>query len=209
MTSIDDRQQTLSPLFADSTPPQHTRSVESHANVFSQEALESKNQQDVLHLTPKAQKELQDAREREHAVHNQEDSRKASQSLSTDTVRSDTGHIASKENLSNKEAEQQNALNEQDSEIFVRYATINESSSYDQQGKTQTISWDRGTYFVGRRPNGHQFTMAHGTENVSPLPYSSSSNQMTHASKTYAIMARQGVMPTALAPNGTGISLLI
>lgn len=71
-----------------------------------------------------------------------------------------------------------------------------------------SISWVHGTYHAGRAPKaptGAANFVASGTAGL-PL---ADEQKKSYAALSYRRMSRQGVMPTALAPSGTGISLRV
>ncbi|MCR4665993.1 MAG: catalase [Desulfovibrio sp.] len=97
-------------------------------------------------------------------------------------------------------------------ESFVRSAlnTQDLRSGDSQSGTPLSLSWSQGVYHVGRTAHDHTFSVVQNSGTGYGFPTAEvSSSRIAQASHSYAVMSRQGVMPTALAPNGTGISLHI
>ena len=95
------------------------------------------------------------------------------------------------------------ATSSQSSENFVSIAS---PSSSQEQAKT--ISWAHGTYHAGRLLRAATGPANFGTSGTADLSLARE-QQQSFAAHSYSRMSRQGVMPTSLAPNGTGISLSV
>ncbi|MCR5813437.1 MAG: hypothetical protein K6G15_02945 [Desulfovibrio sp.] len=105
-----------------------------------------------------------------------------------------------KEELAQKQAHV--STPDQTSEDFVRGATP------IAQEQSDRIAWAHGTYHAGRLPQAATGPTRFGASGTTDLSLAQEQRQ-AFAAHSYSRMSRQGVMPKALAPLGTGISLTI
>lgn len=76
-------------------------------------------------------------------------------------------------------------------------------------GARETETREPGETAAARHVPAASSAAETGTRAATAIGHETNAHALTRAAETYAVMAQRGVMPTALAPGGTGISLQI